>query len=292
MWKHIEISTPNFYADDLACVVGGRIGEKYTIQCIDLEMKLKKLFDYLEFYAILAVQPINYGKTEWLWTARAVGKPKFEVVMGENKLQLVNSYRYLGYHVSSRLGWSKMISVYKLKIRQRVGILRNIHLYGTSSPKFRRILFDSYVRPLFNWLYSIFPLMTEAQRDDLSHFYITCLKRSLGYWYWSETMFMIMLGEKSLENHCYRYWSKFRDFLKKSSDGVLLWEQSNLSSWRSMWLEKELSVARVYRSKRFVPYASSIQRSLRWMEQNSDDSVPCIPTNDLLLLSSWPDSFI
>lgn len=35
MWKHITDSVPNFYADDSACVVGGRIGEKYTIHCID-----------------------------------------------------------------------------------------------------------------------------------------------------------------------------------------------------------------------------------------------------------------
>ena len=162
--------------------------------------------------------------------------------MGDNKLQLVNSYRYLGYHISSKLGWSKMISVYKLKIRQRVGILRNIHLYGTSSPKFKRILFDSYVRPLFNWLYSIFPLMTECQQDDLSHFYITCLKRTLGYWYWSETMFIVMTGEKTLENHCFKFWSRYKKYMSNSIDGILLYEQTNLNVFRSLWLEKEMSV--------------------------------------------------
>ena len=291
MWKHIENSISNFYADDLACVVGGMIGEKYTLQCLDLERKLKKLFEYLEFYAVLSVQPINYKKTEWLWTARAIGNPKFEAHMGENKLQLVSSYRYLGYHISSKLGWSKMISVYKMKIRQRVAILRNIHLYGTSSPKFRRILFDSYVRPLFNWLYSIFPLLTEWQRDDLSHFYITCLKRTLGYWYWSETMFVVMTGEKSLENHCSKYWSRYKEYLNKSTDGLLVYEQLNLSVFRSIWLGKEMRIAGLYRSKRFVPFATSTQRCLRWREQEGEDSLPDIPKEDLLILRLWPESF-
>lgn len=123
----------------------------YRIYCSEqssLETKLKKRFDYLEAYAALAVQSINYKKTEWLWTARTVSKLKFEVYMEENKLQLVNNYRHLGYHASSKLGWSEMISVYKPKIRQRIGILRNINLCGTSSAKFKRILLDSYVRPL------------------------------------------------------------------------------------------------------------------------------------------------
>ena len=292
MWKYIENSLPNFYADDLACVVGGRMGEKFTIQCLDVESKLKKLFEYLEFYAALSIQPINYEKTEWLWTARAIGRPKFEVQMGENKLQLVNSYRYLGYHISSRLGWSKMIAVYKLKIRQRVGILRNIHIFGMSSPNLRKILFDSYVRPLFSWLYSIFPLMTENQRDDLSHFYISCLKRTLGLWHWCDTLFATLTGEKFLENHVVSYWNRYIQHLNNSTDGLLLGEQVNLSIFRSLWLDKEMSLPRMYRSKRFVSNSSTVQRCLRWLEQNGEDATPHIPESDLITLKSWPDSFL
>ena len=61
MWTFLLNSLPNFFADDLACVMSGRIGVKYTLQCIDLEIRLKKLIDYLEFY-VLALQPINYIK--------------------------------------------------------------------------------------------------------------------------------------------------------------------------------------------------------------------------------------
>jgi len=59
MWSYIENSIPNFFADDLACVIGGRIGAKYSLQCLDLERTLNKLFHYLEYYTILAVQPVN-----------------------------------------------------------------------------------------------------------------------------------------------------------------------------------------------------------------------------------------
>ena len=212
--------------------------------------------------------------------------------MGENKLQLVNSYRYLGYHISSRLGWSKMIAVYKLKIRQRVGILRNIHIFGMSSPNLRKILFDSYVRPLFSWLYSIFPLMTENQRDDLSHFYISCLKRTLGLWHWCDTLFATLTGEKFLENRVVNYWNRYIQHLNNSTDGLLFGEQVNFSIFRSLWLDKEMSLPRMYRSKRFVSNSSTVQRCLRWLEQNGEDPTPHIPESDLITLKSWPDSFL
>ena len=43
MWTFLQNALPNFFADDLACVIGGRLGVKYALQCLDLEAKLKKL---------------------------------------------------------------------------------------------------------------------------------------------------------------------------------------------------------------------------------------------------------
>ena len=48
-WSYPQNSLTNFSADDLACVTGGMIGVKYSRQYLDLEEKLKKLFDCLEY---------------------------------------------------------------------------------------------------------------------------------------------------------------------------------------------------------------------------------------------------
>ncbi|CAF1052204.1 unnamed protein product [Didymodactylos carnosus] len=72
------------FADDLAAVLAGRIGVRYTEQCMDLGRRLKLLCDQLEFYAILSVQPVNFLKTEALWSARAIGSPKFSITLGGN----------------------------------------------------------------------------------------------------------------------------------------------------------------------------------------------------------------
>ncbi|CAF4467708.1 unnamed protein product [Rotaria socialis] len=48
-----------FFADDLSAVLTGQIGNRFKNQRKHLECRLHTLFEQLEFYAILAVQPIN-----------------------------------------------------------------------------------------------------------------------------------------------------------------------------------------------------------------------------------------
>ena len=292
MWTFLQNALPNYFADDLACVIGGRIGVKYTLQCLDVERKLKTLFDQLEFYAVLSLQPINYEKTVVLWSSRAVGKPNFEVAMGERKVNWVSSFRYLGYNLTSKLGWGVMIDEYRKKIRKRVAIANACTLNGTSSRVFRRIIFNSYVMPLFTWLFCIFPLFTNCQRDELAHFFYTCLKRTIRVRYWNDVLFSSLHDEKSLEHRCGTYWMKFKYHLGKSCDGSFLMENAGANAFRTQWLNKEITVANVYRSKRQTPFVPAVGKCLAWLENNASDSIPYISEEDLEMLTLFPQSFM
>lgn len=111
---------------------------KYSLQCLDLQRKLQVLIEYLEYYAILSVQPINIDKTELLWSARAVGKPTFDVSLGGHTLAWVTNFKYLGYHLSRNLGWGKMLQITKAKIAQRVAIVRARRINGSASRKMQK----------------------------------------------------------------------------------------------------------------------------------------------------------
>jgi hypothetical protein len=292
MWTFLESSMPNFFADDLACVLGGRLGVKYSLQCLDLERKLKKFFEYLEYYSILSLQPINYDKTEALWTARAIGNPKFDIHMGDHKIAWVKDFRYLGYHLSCKLGWNKMISIYKTKIRQRVAIIKSCKMYGSSSAKFRRTLFSAYVRPLFTWLFAIFPLFTDLQKDDLSHFYMTCLKRTLRSPYWNDVIFASLTGEKTLENLCHSYWKRYKMALLQTTDGSLLFEQYNFNLFRSLWIDRSYQVKYIRRSRRIVTHHSTIEKCFDWYNNSCESSILDIPFDDFELLMLYPELFV
>ncbi|CAF3324358.1 unnamed protein product [Rotaria sp. Silwood2] len=101
-----------FFADDLAAVLAGQIGLKFTDQCLDLERRLQTFFKQLEFYSVLAVQPINYSKTQTMFSARAVcyPNPMPEVRCGDNAIEWVSSFKYLGYWLTTKLGWGNVIA--------------------------------------------------------------------------------------------------------------------------------------------------------------------------------------
>ncbi|CAF1642531.1 unnamed protein product [Didymodactylos carnosus] len=88
MGEFLQFCASFFFADDLAAVLAGGIGEKYTKQCIDLERRMKLFLDNLAYYALLNVQPINWSKTEALWSARArgvYGNAQFVIKCGDKK---------------------------------------------------------------------------------------------------------------------------------------------------------------------------------------------------------------
>jgi len=120
-------------------------------------------------------------------------------------IQFIPEYKYLGYIVSSKLGWGRFISHCKLKIRNRIARINSFKLAGCSSPNLRKVLFSSFVLPFFTWMYPIFPLLTQLQRDDLSHFYNSSLRRVLHLLNISDTLFSFLLNEPTLEDRCFKY---------------------------------------------------------------------------------------
>jgi len=182
----------HFFADDLVAILAGSIGMKFTAQCLDLERKLQLFFENLELYSILTSQPINYAKTEGLWSARAIGPPKFDISAGDNKIQWTNQFKYLGYWFTPKLGFGTFISKCMLKIRQRIGMINSIRTYGSTSPSLRKALFHSFVLPLFTWMFPLFPLFSDKQQQELTHFYYTCWKRVLRCHHWSDLFFLYL----------------------------------------------------------------------------------------------------
>ncbi|CAF2036101.1 unnamed protein product [Rotaria magnacalcarata] len=192
----LNICSSFLFADDLAAVLGGRIGDKFTSQCINLEKRLKRFLDDLEFYSILTVQPINLTKTEALWSARAIGPPKFDI------------------------------------------------------------------RRIFHCLH------------------------------WSDSFFAYVFDEVSLDDRCCNYWERYLAALSDSVDGELLIEQANLNQWRKAWLQKELSIKGLYRSKRYVQHRSVLEKCVQWCSSNrSSYSIIDYDIRDIDLLGEFPDNF-
>jgi hypothetical protein len=79
MGQFLSGCTSHFFADDVAAILAGQLGIRYSDQCLDLEKRVKSFLDKLELYSRLADQPLNRSKTEALFSARAIGLPKFNI---------------------------------------------------------------------------------------------------------------------------------------------------------------------------------------------------------------------
>ena len=229
MPSYLSWCTSHLFADDLAAIVAGRIGINYTTQCLDIERRLKLLLDQLESYALLCMQTVNIKKTVGLWSARAIGSAPFDLELNGQKIDWVSQFKYLGYTICPKLGWGKMIQQTKLKIRQRTSAICALRFDGETSAALRRALFSAFVSPLFSWIFTIFPLFTATQRNDLDHFYYTCLKRIWHCSEWDDFVFCFVHDEASLSDNCAKYWERYLVHLADSPDGALLLEKAVLN---------------------------------------------------------------
>lgn len=199
-------------ADDVAAILSGQLGLRYFDQCLDLEKRLHSFLDELEFYSILTDQSLNHSKTEAMFSAHAIGHPKFDLFFPSNNLlvQWKSNYKYLGYIVCTNLGWGKFILHMETKIRKCVSLNR------------RLTLFNAFVLPIFSWIFPIFPLFTSIQQMHLSHFYFYCLRRVLFRLDINSEIFSFCLDAPSLEDRCFNYWNKFLICLADNADGTAL----------------------------------------------------------------------
>ncbi|CAF1491701.1 unnamed protein product [Rotaria magnacalcarata] len=182
MGQFLSEYTSHFFADDVAAILSGQLGVRYTRQCIDLERRVKSFLDSLEYYSCLADQPLNRAKTQAMFSARAIGSPKFNIMFdsGDDKrICWKSEYKYHGYIISSKLGWGKLLKDVECKIRKRISLIKSFKLFGCSSPSFRKALFYSHVLPLFTWVYPVYSLFTRNQQEDFSKFYYSSLRRAL-----------------------------------------------------------------------------------------------------------------
>ncbi|CAF3380880.1 unnamed protein product [Rotaria socialis] len=263
------------FADDVAATMAGQMGIKYTDQCIDLEKRLASFFDNLEYYSVLSVQPINYKKTHAMWTARAVSylNPMPILKCGEHIISWTNQFKYLGYWISTKLGWSSLINYTLLKIRQRTTLVNVCKYAGVSSNEVRRILFST-------------------QQIDLSHAYFTCLKRVYRCLQWEDFIFSILYNECSLDVRCFKYWGKYLAALGKSEDGQLLLEQIELWAHRQSWLNGHSKIMSLRKNKRLIDRNSVWAICLGWCSRhNMISSIPAIDHNDIHNFIHFPETF-
>ncbi|CAF1548972.1 unnamed protein product [Adineta ricciae] len=211
----------HMFADDLALVLDGAIEKRLSDNIIYLEKQARTSMMKLEQYSHELILPVNVAKTKALLVHSAVAPSLPKVRYQDQQIEHVNSFKYLGVHISTKLGWGNYINERLRKIRNIYKGLRQIYqTISTEHIDVRRKIFLAYALPHLCWLFSTWFYFTERQQRSIEHVYCTGIRLTYSIYGWDDITTLILSQEKSLRDYLYSYWTRLCSHLEKASEAV------------------------------------------------------------------------
>jgi hypothetical protein len=130
----------------------------------------------LEEYANNNHQPVNKNKTEFVIYHKSVQPPKIQIHYQGQRLQKQKSFKYLGFHLDSKLSFSMMLNAQFVKLRKSYTILKYIHRAFPTFYTLKMKFFQTYTWPYLYNLASIFCVFSITSQNHLNSFYRRCLR--------------------------------------------------------------------------------------------------------------------
>jgi hypothetical protein len=215
----------HLFADDLAIQISSDIEKRLSLNIIESESRAEIAFGILERFAEDNILPVNGKKTKAMLIHTAVAPTKPRLKFKGQPIDYVNSFRYLGVIISTKLGWGTFIS-------ERIRKIRNIYKgmkvafrhIPKSSVTIRKKLFSAFAMPHFQWLMAVWFFFTEKQQQYIHHVYCSGLRCVFSLGKWDDETTLILCQTKTLLDHVHLYWTRFIIHLEQSPDAVCFWQ--------------------------------------------------------------------
>jgi hypothetical protein len=116
----------HMFAKDLALVLVGSLRKRFSQNTIDHEKKAEITMKQLEEFSDNFLLPVNVAKTKAPLVHSAVSPQLPKMKYKQQKIEHVKSFKYLGVHISTKLGWGTYINERIRKIRRIYNGFRQI----------------------------------------------------------------------------------------------------------------------------------------------------------------------
>ncbi|CAF1277970.1 unnamed protein product [Rotaria magnacalcarata] len=166
----------HLYVDDLAILYSPSIYLKYSQQVDEIQTRINNDLLKLATYAESNHQPINNNKTEFVIYHKTVQIPKIQIFYQGQSILRQNSFKYLGFHIDSKLSFNVMINAQLVKLRKSYSILKYIHRAFPTFFALKIKFFQTYTWPHLYMLASIFCLFSISNQNRINSFYRRCLR--------------------------------------------------------------------------------------------------------------------
>ena len=213
-WKHL-------FADDLAVLFSPDSSLAPSNMINDIIEQIVKVLNRLIDYSKQWKQPINFNKTQWILFHRQVA-PKIPAVECQgHQIDHVKSFKYLGTILDEKLSFNSHIDYIKSKIKSNLNIFKRLSSTRMTSEKLNYRLFNAYIRPYYQSLLNIYPILTEGKKDQLEGLNRKIF-RTIHYWHDARNIEIMNLPNyRSIAELTAVHWKKLKDTIIRTNPGVI-----------------------------------------------------------------------
>ncbi len=167
---HADITTcvgafsTHLYADDLCTLITPPIQKKFGKMIKFINEAGSRVCQKLSEYSRKWKQPINISKTVVQIFHSQVKRPQVEVVMDGVLLEVVRTFKYLGFTWTDKLSLKPTVDNGLQNIQKSFIKLKWLKRNKDISTAVLRTCFFAYSFPFFNWIFPFFPLLQKSQQ--------------------------------------------------------------------------------------------------------------------------------
>jgi hypothetical protein len=134
---------------------------------LDLIEQVKDVLDHLIKYSTKWKQAINFNKTQWILFHRQVAPRVPDIDHDGHHIERVRKFKYLGMFLDAKLSLTTHIDYIKNKIRTNLNIFKRLVASRMMSEQVSYKLFNAYIRPYYQTLLNIFPILSTTKQKQL-----------------------------------------------------------------------------------------------------------------------------
>lgn len=206
--ENVKAFSTHLFADDL-----------YTLITPPVHRDLHKMMEFINSagtevcqnlynYSIKWKQPINIGKSVVQLFHSQVRKPEVNIRMNNNKLEVVKSFKYLGFTWTDKLSLKPTVDKCLENVQKSYSKLKWLQKNREISSKTLRSCFFAYSFPHFAWLFPFFPLLPKTQQELIKRKYRTGIRLIYRCPHVNGVNLLTYTKEQTLEYYVCKYLGK------------------------------------------------------------------------------------
>ena len=239
----------HIYADDLSILVKAPITKKLSATVEFLEKEGSKICTKIAEYASKWKQPINVQKTVGQVFYSQIEKPKLNIYMQGQEIEIVNSFKYLGYTWTNKMSLKPTVDQCLAKAEKALVKLKWLKKGRTISKQVLRQCLFAYVFPHLAWIFPVYPFLPKTQREALDRKFRVGIRIVHRCPYVEAKDLFLVTNEKPLKFYAQKYIKRRMEKMYKSDLGRSLFLE-DIFYWSQFRKRKKDSLGQLFRLNR------------------------------------------